>query len=539
MYWTDDRPDQTLGSALAGAVERYGDKEAYTFPGRRISFREADAESDSVARACLALGLKRGDRVGVLMASHPEWVALYFGLAKIGVSMVPLNTRFKASEIEFVLKKSGVKALFFRSSDMSGKDYAALLAEVVPELGASRPGELHSVALPALRTVVDLAERPAAGTVPYADFLAGASGTTRETLAAARRAVQPRDEALVQFTSGTTSFPKGAMLYHAGMLRGAAHSIRIMRVGERDAYFSVQPFYHSGGTLGTMLPPLISGCRVVTLVYFDTGDALEMMESERATVVVGHQPHYIEYLNHPSFPQRRLTLERMFIIAGPEIFRMVKERTGIDALVSGYGMTESHLYGTYTTLDDPEVLRFNTNGRAVAGVEVEIRDPDDGVTVLGPDEEGEIFLKVEHPMLGYLDEPELTREVLDEAGWYRSGDQGVLGANGYLRLLGRVRDMIRVGGENLAGAEVEACLLEHPAVKQAAAVPGPDPRLGEVVVAFVELKDGAPADVQGLIEHCKARLASFKVPRAVHFVTEWPMSGTGKIQKRLLLKSLS
>lgn len=539
MYWTDDLPDQTIGSALAGAVQRYGDKEGYTFPGRRISFREADADSDMFARACLALGLKRGDRVGALMASHPEWVALYFGLAKIGVSMVPLNTRFKASEIEFVLKKSAVKALFFRSSDMSGKDYAALLAEVVPGLAAARPGELDSSELPALRTVVDLAEHPAAGTVAYASFLARAAETSGEVLVAAKRAVQPRDEALVQFTSGTTSFPKGAMLYHAGMLRGAAHSIRIMRVGERDAYFSVQPFYHSGGTLGTMLPPVISGCRVVTLIYFDTGDALDMMESERATVVVGHQPHYIEYLNHPSFPGRRLALERMFIIAGPEIFRMVKERTGIDALVSGYGMTESHLYGTYTTLDDPESLRFNTNGRAVRGVELEIRDPDDGLTVLGPGEEGEIFMRVEHPMLGYLGEPELTREVLDESGWYRSGDQGVLDADGYLRLLGRVRDMIRVGGENLAGAEVEACLLQHPSVKQAAAVPGPDPRLGEVVVAFIELKDGARADAEGLIAHCKARLASFKVPRAVHFITEWPMSGTGKIQKRLLLRTIA
>ena len=539
MYWTDDLPDQTIGSALAGALARYGDMEACTFPGRRITFRDMDRDSARFARASLALGIGRGTRVAILMASHPEWVELYFGIARIGASMVPLNTRFKPAEVEYGLKKAGVTALFLRSTDMSGKDYGALLLEVLPELKSARPGELRAAAAPNLRWVIDLAEKPMAGTLAYGEFLAMAGKTSDETLQAAERAVRPRDEALVQYTSGTTSFPKGAMLYHSGMLRGAAQAVRCTRMKAGDGYFSAQPFYHSGGTVGGMLAPLICGCRLITPVYFDTKDALDMMESERANIVYGHQPHFIEYINHPSFPGRRLSLDRMFVIAPPEVFWMVRERMGVDALVSGYGMTESHLYGTYTTLDDSMETRFNTNGRPSDDTLLEIRDPDDGVTVLGPEEAGEIFLKVPYPMLGYLDEPELTREVLDEAGWYRSGDQGIVDKNGNLRLLGRVRDMIRVGGENLSGAEVEACLLAHPAVKQAAAVPAPDPRLGEVVFAFIELKESARASAQELIAHCRQNLASFKVPRAVHFVTEWPMSGTGKIQKRLLMKTIA
>ena len=538
MFWTDVVPEQTIGDALAGAASRFGDQEAFTFPGARLSLRDADARSDRFASACLKLGIRRGDRVAILMASHAEWVEIYFGLAKIGAVMVPLNTRFKPGEIEFGLKKAGVTTLIFRSADMSDHDYGGLLLEVLPELRDSKPGQLQARRVPTLRAVIDLAEAPIAGTLDYGEFLELSSGMSSDQLQAAKRAVAPRDEVLVQYTSGTTAFPKGAQLHHAGMLHGAARSITGIQMKAGDGYFAVQPFYHSGGTVGTMLTPVVSGCRAITQTYFDTGEALDIMESERANVMVGHQPHFIEYLNHPSFPKRRLSLERLFVIAPPEVLWMVREKTGIDALVSGYGMTESHLDGTYTSLSEPMELRFNTNGRPTPGTRLEIRDPDDG-RVLGPDSPGEIFLQVQHPMIGYLDEPQITRDVLDEDGWYRSGDQGTIDKDGYLRLLGRVRDMIRVGGENLAGAEVEACLLEHPAVKQVAVIAAPDPRLGEVVVAFIELKQDQSASEQALIDHCRSRLASFKAPRQVQFVTDWPMSGTGKIQKRLLTRSAS
>ena len=310
-----------------------------------------------------------------------------------------------------------------------------------------------------------------------------------------------------------------------------------MGLSERDTFFTLQPMYHSGGALGVTLRPVVSGCRVVTQAYFEPGAALDAMERERATVLSGHQPHYVEYMNHPTLPERTLALERALIIGPPEMFWMVSEKMGIHGLISAYGMTETNLVGTANALDDPREVRYNTVGRPVASAELEIRDPDD-LTVLGREEEGEIFLRVPYPMLGYFDEPEQTAEVLDADGWYRTGDRGVIRADGNLCLLGRVRDMIRVGGENLSGAEVEAVLMQHPVVKQAAAVAAPDPRLGEVVVAFVETKPGSAASADELLAHCRERLAHFKVPRAVHFVTSWPMTGSGKIQKRSLLETV-
>jgi acyl-CoA synthetase (AMP-forming)/AMP-acid ligase II len=533
MYWLDALPDRSVGQALIGATARFGDRETYTFPARRLSLNEIDRQSDRVAKALLGLGIRRGDRVAVWMANHYEWTFIYFGLLKIGAVLVPLNSRFKPNELEFCLKNSGVKTLIFkREVTDSGKDYGVLLREFISELD-SFSEHSSTEQFPQLRTIVDLAAEPMAGAIGFDRFLNYGEVISDEALESAEKDVGPGDEAIIQYTSGTTSFPKGARLSHAGILRGGRETIAWMQIADTDTFFSVQPFYHCGGSVTTMLAPIVSGCRVVTQTYYECGAALAMMEDERATVMVGHQPHFIEYMNHPTFAQRRFALERMLVIAPPEVFWMVRDKFGLDGLVSGYGMTETHMFGTATSLlTDSMETRFNTNGSPNAGVKVEIRDPDDNVLAQG--QEGEIFMRVPYPMLGYLNEPHLTRDVLDADGWYRTGDKGVLGPDGNLKLLGRVRDMIRVGGENLSGAEVEACLLSHPAVKQAAVVAAPDKRLGEVVAGFVELKTGEVASAAELIAHCKVNLASFKVPREINFVSKWPMSGSGKIQKRLL-----
>jgi acyl-CoA synthetase (AMP-forming)/AMP-acid ligase II len=515
MRATADFDEVTIPHALFEAVQRFGDREAFTFVDRRLTFRDIDAESDDVARALLAFGIGRGDRVAVWMASHSEWPALYFGVLKAGTVLVPLSTRLRPDELAFGLAKSNASLLFFKGEVRGRIDYGELLREVNPELRA-----------PSIRAVVDLAELDT--------FLERGSRVSATAVRDAEHALRPRDEAMVLFTSGTTSVPKGVQLHHAGMLYGSIASNESVGVTEEDVYFSLQPFYHGGGAIVSMLRPITSGCRVVTQPYFEPGAALAAMEAERATILSGHQPHYVEYLNHPTLPQRRLSLDRALLLAPPDLFRNVQERMGIDGLLSGYGMTETHLLGTHSSLNDSMEARFNTNGRPALGVELQIRDPDDG-TLLGPDEAGEIFLRVPYPMMGYLDEPELTAEVLDSDGWYRTGDNGVIRADGNLCLLGRVRDMIRVGGENLSGAEVEAVLLTHPAVKQVAVVGAPDQRLGEVVAAFVELKPDVQASEGELIAHCRGALATFKVPRAVHFVSEWPMTGSGKIQKRMLL----
>jgi fatty-acyl-CoA synthase len=535
---THGRAEQTIGQALARAVERYGEKEAFTYPDRRLSFHDVDRESDAVARALLGFGIKRGDYVAVWMANHSPWAALYFGILKIGAIVVPLNTRSRPDELVFGLEKSAATMLIFKRERKGRTDYGDLLLETIPALKDARPGELHAAALPKLRTIVDVADVPMAGTLSFEGFLARGEDVADADLAAAKLSVHPRDEAVIVYTSGTTSVPKGTQLYHEGMLHSVRWSDSCIALTDRDVYFSLQPVYHSGGAIGAMLRPIVDGCRLVTQPYFDPGDALAAIEAEGVTVMSGLQPHWVEYLNHPSLPQRKLKVERAFVMAPPELLWTIYERMGIEGLVTGYCMTETHLYGTNTTLADSREVRYNTNGRPNPGVEVEIRDPDDG-TLLGVDEPGEIFMRVPHPMAGYLGEPQLTADVLGADGWYRTGDNGVIRPDGNVILLGRVRDMIRVGGENLSGAEVEAVLLAHPAVKQAAAVPAPDPRLGEIVLAFVEVKPGMRVTETELIEHCRAKLANFKVPRGVHFVTSWPMTGSGKVQKRSLLETVA
>jgi fatty-acyl-CoA synthase len=529
--------EQSIGEALAQAVARFGEREAFTYADRRLSFREVDRESDDVARALLGSGIKHGDYVAVWMANHSPWPALYFGILKVGAVLVPLNTRSRPDELIFGLEKSNAKLFFFLREKKGRTDYGDLLLETIPELNDALPGDLHAKAVPHLRTVVDVAATPMQGTLSFLEFLERGKRISAGDLDAAQRAVHPRDEAVIVYTSGTTSVPKGTQLYHEGMLHSVRWSDSCIALNDRDVYFSLQPVYHSGGAIGAMLRPVVDGCRLVTQPYFDPGDALEAIEREGVTVMSGLQPHWVEYLNHPSLPQRKLKVERAFVMAPPDLLWTINEKMGIEGLVTGYCMTETHLYGTNTTLADSQEVRYNTNGRPNPDVDVEIRDPDDG-TLLGPEEPGEIFMRVPHPMSGYLGEPQLTADVLGADGWYRTGDNGVIREDGNLILLGRVRDMIRVGGENLSGAEVEAVLAAHPAVKQAAAVPAPDPRLGEIVVAFVEVKPGESVTEAALIEHCRAKLANFKVPRAVHFLTEWPMTGSGKVQKRSLLETV-
>jgi acyl-CoA synthetase (AMP-forming)/AMP-acid ligase II len=342
---------------------------------------------------------------------------------------------------------------------------------------------------------------------------------------------------MIQFTSGTTAMPKGAMLFQAAMLRGAQCGCLALKLTERDRFFSPQPFFHVGGSIQVMLTPVVSGCTMIVQPYFDAGEALELMERHRCNVLMGHQPHYIEYLNHPDLKKRKLALEKGMIFASPEINKRAHDEMGIKKLISPYGLTETHIGGTACALDDSLELRMTTVGRPMPGVELGIRQPD-GKEFLPQGQPGEVCFKGWCITKGYFDDPEKTAEAIDGEGWFRTGDLGVIGSDGYLRLIGRIKDMIRVGGENVAAAEVETVLLKHDAVKQAVAVGMADQRLAEVVAAFVELKADQVNSEAELIAYCRQRLASFKVPRRIIFVTDWPMTGAGKIQRFLLKESL-
>jgi acyl-CoA synthetase (AMP-forming)/AMP-acid ligase II len=531
--WTDRWTGKTISAALAEAAKRYGEREAMVFSNARLTFGDLERAADELARGFLGLGIGRGDRVAIWMAGYAEWACLYFGLLKIGAVLVPINTRYKPNELEYVLRKADVQALVFRDEAVGGKDYASLLLELCPELARATPGRLAAERLPDLRWVIGIAHRPLSGVLLYADLLRAGLGVSAQQVAEAERQVDSEAVAMIQFTSGTTAFPKGAQLFQVGMLRGAYYSAEPLGLSPDDRHFSPQPFYHAGGSISVMLSPVVSGCTAVIQAYFDATEALRTMEAERCTSTMGHQPHWIEYLNHPELASRRLHLRKAYIFASPEVNRLVAEKMDVTGLLSSYGMTETHLGGTCTRLDDPPALRLTTVGRPKPGIELEIRDPATGRR-LQAGEPGEVCLRGWGLMKGYYKDPERTAEAIDEAGWFKSGDRGAVDEQGYFRLIGRIKDTVRVGGENVAAAEVEEHLLRHPKVKQTVVVGRPDARLGEVCVAFVELKAGQSATETELIDHCREGLASFKVPRYVRLIDEWPMSGTGKIQRFLL-----
>jgi fatty-acyl-CoA synthase len=533
--WDDKWNGKTIGAALDEAVERYGDKVATVFHNGEVTYSQLKQTADLVARGFLSLGIGKGDKVAIWMAGYAEWAYVYFALAGIGAIMVPVNTRYRPEEVEYVLNKSKASILILKEE--ANKDYLSLLKELSPGAGEAA-GAIPNEKLPHLRKIVVSSQRSLIGCMSFDDLKNLGTGVSETTLNQAACKVTSEDIAMIQFTSGTTAMPKGAMLYHVAMLRGAHYGSQVLKLTEADRFFSPQPFFHVGGSIKVMLAPIVSGCTMIVQPYFDAGEALELMERHRCNVLMGHQPHFIEYLNHPELKKRELVLEKGMIFASPEVNKRVYDEMGIKKLISPYGLTETHIGGTVCEMDDPLELRMTTVGRPMPGVEMGIRQPE-GKAFLPPGEAGEVCFKGWCITKGYFDDPQKTAEALDHEGWFRTGDLGVIGDDGCLRLVGRITDMIRVGGENVAAADVEAILLKHDAVKQAVAVGMANDRLVEVVAVFVELKTGKPATEQGIMDHCRQHLASFKVPRRVVFVNDWPMTGAGKIQRFVLKDSLA
>jgi len=530
----DDSAGGTIGAALDKAVERYGDEVAYVFANEELTYSHLKKTSDLLARGFLGLGVKKGDPVAIWMAGYAEWAFVYFALARIGSIMVPVNTRYRPDEIKYVLNKSKAAWLVFKEE--SNKDFCGLLAQLF-ERGAFT-GSLPSEKIPSLRKLIVASDRRIDGCLGLDELIEASKAVSEDELREAARAVTGDAIAMLQFTSGTTAMPKAAMLFQSAMLRGAWCGCQILQLSEADRFFSPQPFFHVGGSIQVMLTPIISGCRMVVQPYFDAGLALELMERHQCNVLMGHQPHYIEYLNHPDLKRRKLVLEKGMIFASPEVNKRAHDEMGIRRLISPYGLTETHIGGTACALDDPLAIRMTTVGRPMPGVELAIREPN-GKQFLAVGQRGEVCFHGWCITKGYFDDPEKTAEALDEEGWFRTGDLGVIGEDGYLRLVGRIKEMIRVGGENVAAAEIESVLLQHQAVKQAIAVGMPDSRLAEVVAVFVELKMDEQATAEELTEFCRQRLASFKVPRRVQFVEQWPMTGAGKVQRYVLKEFLA
>src|SRR5262249_37002579 len=327
--WDDKWTGKTIGAALDEAAERYGDEVATVFQNGEVTYSQLKQKADLVARGFLSLGIGKDDKVAIWMAGYAEWAYAYFALARIGVIMVPVNTRYRPEEVEYVLNKSKASILILKEEPK--KNYLSLLNELVPGVGVVA-GVVPNKRLPHLRTIVVSSEQSLIGCMSFDDLKNLGSDVSEAALNQAARKVTSEDIAMIQFTSGTTAMPKGAMLYHVAMLRGAYYGSQVLKLTEADRFFSPQPFFHVGGSIKVMLAPIVSGCTMIVQPYFDAGSALELMERHHCNVLMGHQPHFIEYLNHPDLKQRNLVLEKGMIFATPEVNKRVCDEMGIKKL---------------------------------------------------------------------------------------------------------------------------------------------------------------------------------------------------------------
>jgi fatty-acyl-CoA synthase len=527
MSWTP----QTLYQVLAAREKTRGSAEALITASARLSYAEQHQQVRRAAKALHALGVRRGDFVGILMGNDETWVTLFYAAATIGAVTVPVNTRFKSAELAFCLAQADVKVLF-TADRFLGIDFLAYLREAEPAIDHALPG----AKLPLLRQMVVMGSEIPRAAIGFDAFLAGGSGVPDSVLDDLAAEVRPDDLLLIQFTSGTTAYPKAVMLTHDNMLRNAFAVGQRLGIRSDDRYFNCRPFFHVAGTTLSLLVSLIAGACLVTLPTFEAGAALAMMAQERCTLTSGNDTLFQLMLGHPSFDPARLCLRGGWAAAGPETIRNIIEKMGARGVCVAYGLSEASPNVVLNDYRDPPELRIAGLAQPHDGVEVRITQRDTGA-VLPAGESGEIEVRGWNVMRGYYKNPAETAKAFTPDGWLRTGDIGVLTADGRLRMVGRSKDVFRVGGENVAPAEVEEVLLAHPAVATAQVVGVPDARLGEVAAAFVTLKADTAATEAELIEFLRARCANFRVPRHLAIVESFDaigMTASGKVQKQAL-----
>lgn len=526
----------TIGQVLERTAKRLGARDAVVFPkiDYRLTWSQFLEEVDRTARGLLALGVQKGEHVAVWATNVPEWILLQFATARIGAVLVTINPAYRAFELEYVLKQSDAVALFLVPSFKSS-NYFAMLEEVCPDLASCAPGRTASDRFPRLRAVVAIRGTAPAGVLDWQAMIGVGSSIPVETIAKVGAELAPGEPINLQYTSGTTGFPKAALLSHRNILLNAFHVGECQKLDDKDRLCIPVPFYHCFGcVLGTLCCVVHGATMVVPAEYFQARDTLDAIEKERATVVYGVPTMYIAELEDPSFAGRDLRSLRTGIMSGApcpiEVMRRVVDRMGIRELTIAYGQTEASPVVTQTRVDDPLELRVETVGRPIPGVETKLVDPGTGRTV-GDGEPGEFCFRGHVVMLGYYKDPAATQRAIDADGWLHSGDLAVRLPSGYFKITGRLKDLVIRGGENIYPREIEEFLFTHPAIEQSAVVGVPDPKYGEELCAWVKLKAGAELTEEDVRQFCRSRLAHYKVPRYVKFVTAFPQTVTGKIRK--------
>jgi fatty-acyl-CoA synthase len=500
----------------------------------RYTYRELQVAVDTFARGLMALGIEGGDRVGIWSPNYAEWVITQFATPKVGCILVNINPAYRTSELEYVLKQSGISTLII-APRFKSSNYLAMMNEVCPELSGSRPGAIHSSRLPDLRTVIVLGDEGSPGMYTWSEVLDGAREISADALAARQRRQNFDDPINIQYTSGTTGFPKGATLSHHSILNNGFFIGERMRFTDKDRLCIPVPFYHCFGMVLANLACVTHGATMVLPSDgFDAESVLQTVQAERCTALHGVPTMFIAELGHPRFAEYDLSTLRTGIMAGSpcptEVMKQVIDRMHMEDVTICYGMTETSPVSTQTEVDDSIEERVSTVGRVHPHVEVKIIDPGTG-EVVPRGTPGELCSRGYIVMLGYWNNPEATAEAIDAGRWMHTGDLATMDEDGYVNIVGRIKDMIIRGGENVYPREIEEFLYTHPAVQDVQVIGVPDERYGEEIMAWVVLKPGAEASTEEIREYCRGRIAHFKVPRYVKFTDGFPMTVTGKIQK--------
>ncbi len=526
----------TIGQALRETARRHPQGDAFVFcdPPATMSWGEFDAAVDRVGRALLALGFAPGDHFGVWATNVPEWVLLQFATARVGVVLVNFNPAYRTGELKYTLRQSDVRGLALADAFKSS-NYFDMLNETCPELAAAAPGDLRSEAFPKLQWVVSLRGGPLPGALSWNELLARSKGVPQDRLDEVAAGLSPHDAINIQYTSGTTGRPKGAMLSHRNILLNAFYAGESQRLDHADRVCLPVPLYHCFGcVLGSLCCVIHGATMVFPAESFQPGATLAAIEQQRCTALYGVPTMFIAEMEHEDYPRRDLSSLRTGIMAGSpcpiETMKRVTREMGAREITIGYGQTEASPLITQTRTDDPLELRVGTVGRPIPGFEAKIVDVETGED-LGDGQQGEFCGRGHGVMIGYYNMPEKTAEAIDAAGWLHTGDLALREPNGYYRITGRLRDMIIRGGENIYPREVEERLYEHPAVVDVQVIGVPDRRLGEEVLAWVKFKNGCHATEAELCDFCRRSLAHFKTPRYWKFVDSFPTTVTGKIQK--------
>ena len=524
----------TIGNLVNDASDRFNTREAIVFNNKRWTFKEFQEDVARSAKALISIGIKRGEKITLWMPNCPEWLHIFFAAAQIGAVLVPINTRLRTSDLQYVLKQSDTTTLI--TIDQSGPvNYLHMVSEIYPEVLKTLPEDLFSVSFPELKRIIILGQEQTLGTLDWQDLISQSDSVSDLELRERQKSVSPDDTVLLMYTSGTTGFPKGVMHNH-NILRVTTDSINRMGMTANDVVLMYLPLFHAFGLYEGALMFIQAGSKMILTETFEPGEALALIEQERATMLHGFDTHFYDLTNHPNCTKTdRSSLRTGLFASGMASSVPVAEKaqTLLCPTITGWGMTECGVGVSMSFLDSPFEDRCAGSGYPLPGYEFKVIEPETNLPV-PPNTPGELCVRGYAIMEGYYKKPKETAEAVDQDGWLHTGDVATLRDDGYLRFFGRYKDMLKVGGENVDPIEVEAFLINHPSIKQVQIVGSPDPRLSEIPCACIILEEGCQFTQIDIDTFCRGKLASFKIPRSVLILTDYPMTSSGKVQKYLL-----